>query len=83
MEKDRKEAVMEEQYEYVLSMQNITKVYKDGFVANKNIKRLFFLRYCKNTLLYFVYSSRFGFIDLFLIAVSVLQSGFIVFVIKY
>ena len=28
---------MEEQYEYVLSMQNITKVYKDGFVANKNI----------------------------------------------
>ena len=34
---DSKEAVMEEQYEYVLSMQNITKVYKDGFVANKNI----------------------------------------------
>lgn len=28
---------MEQEYEYVLSMQNITKIYKDGFVANKNI----------------------------------------------
>lgn len=28
---------MAENFEYVLSMQNITKVYKDGFAANKNI----------------------------------------------
>ena len=28
---------MADNYEYVLSMQNITKIYKDGFVANKNI----------------------------------------------
>ena len=28
---------MEQQYEYVLSMENITKIYKDGFVANKNV----------------------------------------------
>lgn len=28
---------MADSYEYVLSMQNITKIYSDGFVANKNI----------------------------------------------
>ncbi len=28
---------MEENNEYILSMQNITKIYKDGFVANKNV----------------------------------------------
>lgn len=28
---------MEQNKEYVLSMENITKIYKDGFVANKNV----------------------------------------------
>ncbi len=28
---------MEQEYQYVLSMENITKVYKDGFAANKNV----------------------------------------------